>query len=172
MITKWDTRLKWFVIVLPVTVLVLICTLAVTLYKDKQTTRDEERLIAGPSERYAPENGSWICEDLGLTLAFGGGDCVWDNNGAKTSCMIVSSWGSHYLRIFTIEAKIPVDGFGHPAYAYAAGSLLFDFVISSSTNDSMVVSDDAGNVYTFYRDDTGQEDGSVDPSPSRKNDDS
>ena len=150
---KWNTRLKWFVITLSVAVLVLICTLvAFTLHK--QNTPDRGVSVLGGGEQIAPDNGIWICEELGLKLFYGYEESIWNNNGATIPCVISYNRISPYVSVFEIDAKTPVDGFDHIVYAYTPGERLFHFKISSFTNDSMIVSDENGNVYTFYRDDT------------------
>ena len=162
---KGNTRLKWFVIALPVSILVLIFTLIViTLHK--QNTPEHGVEILGGGEQRSPDEGTWVCEDLGLTLSFDGQESTWSNNGTELPCMFTSNRISPYISVFEIAAKIPLDDFDGVVYGYEPGQRLFHFTISSFTNDSMVVNDDAGNVYTFYR---GQGDGSVVPSPPPQN---
>ena len=167
---KGNKQLKWFVIALSVAVLVLICTLVVITLQ-RQNRPDHELGISGGGEQLAPDHGIWICEDLGLTLSFDGQESTWSNNGTELPCMFTSNRISPYISVFEIAAKIPLDDFDGVVYGYEPGQRLFHFKISSFTNDSMIVSDENGNVYTFYRDDTwGQEDAVV-PSSDDNNSD-
>ena len=107
-------------------------------------------LLKRSPEYRAPQEGIWCCESLGLKLSFDQGEVTVYYNGDTTMiCALVSNKYSPNLTVSEIEDRIPIDD--GTTYGYLLGDILFSFKIKYFSNDSMVVGDDAGNVYVFQR---------------------
>ena len=133
-------KLKTAVIILSILCFLLVAVIAMGLFW----------IIRAHTVQYAPCEGVWYCEDLGLKLSFErNGESVWDNNGTLISCTCISHKQSPYLNIYEIDEVIHINyGTGT---AYKIGTLLFNFEITSYSDQSFVVDDRAGNTYTFLR---------------------
>lgn len=111
-------------------------------------------LYKGFTAEYAPTEGVWYCEELGMELDFDGkpeyhGYLMTDADG--TQYILDSFWKQMDVRIYTIAETIPMEENGKVRYAYYAGELAYEFIFVSLEEDRYTVRDEAGNKYVFVR---------------------